>query len=100
MKKFLAIYQSSAESTKQMQQATPEQTAEMMGHWMKWKAANEKHIVDFGAPLMSGAVMGSAASYGTVSGYSVLQAESIEELKAACSDHPHQNMEILECINM
>jgi hypothetical protein len=50
--------------------------------------------------LMPGAVMGSAASYGTVSGYSVLQAESIEELKAACSDHPHQNMEILECINM
>ena len=100
MKKFLAIYQASPESMKQMAEATPEQTAAVMGQWMKWKNANEKHIVDFGAPLMPSALIGNASPYGTASGYSVLQAESIDELKQACTDHPHQDMEILECVSM
>lgn len=100
MKKFLAIYQSSPESQQQMAQVTPEQSAAIMEHWMKWKSTNEKYIVDFGAPLMPGTVMGKAHSFGTASGYSVLQAESLEELQVACANHPHQDMEILECIDM
>lgn len=100
MKKFLAIYQASPEEQQQMAKATPEQTQAVMAEWMKWKSQNEKHIVDFGAPTMPAAVFGKATMAGNISGYSVLQAESIEELKAAFANHPHQDTEIVECISM
>ncbi|NQV54001.1 MAG: hypothetical protein HQ500_12515 [Flavobacteriales bacterium] len=100
MKKFLAIYQASPESIQQMANATPEQSAAVMGEWMKWKEANEKHIVDFGAPVMPAACSGGAVASGNVSGYSLLQATDMEELKQACANHPHADIEFLQVIDM
>jgi len=93
MKKFLAIYHVPAGNTASMDNATPEQQANVMKAWMDWKAQHEKHIVDFGAPLLpsqivsaNSQVQGGDAATG---GYSILQAESAEALKAAFKDHPH-----------
>ncbi len=99
MKKFLAIYQSTPESVAAMANATPEQSAAVMQEWMKWKAAHEENIIDFGAPLMPADVVGGATP-SAASGYSVLQAESLEALKEACVDHPHKEIEFLEFIAM
>ncbi|MEQ9186355.1 MAG: hypothetical protein RLP15_01390 [Cryomorphaceae bacterium] len=100
MKKFLAIYQSSPESIQQMANVTPEQSAAIMKDWMKWKAANEKHIVDFGAPVMPVACTGGAVASGNVSGYSILQANDMDELKRVCAEHPHNDIEFLQCVDM
>lgn len=99
MKKFLAIYQSTPEEMAQMANATPEQSAAVMDAWMKWKAAHENNVVDFGAPVMPGALLNGAQHSGT-SGYSVLQAESMDALKAAMADHPHPKTELLEFVAM
>jgi len=100
MKKFLAIYQASAESMQQMANATQEETEAVMAAWMNWKAAHEENVVDFGAPLMPGATLGAATPAGNISGYSVLQAESLEALKDAFKDHPHQDTELFPLIDM
>lgn len=100
MKKFLAIYQSSPESIQQMANVTPEQSAAIMSDWMKWKAANEKHVVDFGAPVMPAACHGGAVASGNVSGYSILQATDLDELKRVCAEHPHKDIEFLQCVDM
>ena len=100
MKKFLAIYHDTPEAMEQMASATDAQKAEVMNLWMQWKANNEHHVVDFGAPLMPGTLMGGAKTAGTVSGYSVLQAESLEAVKEACKDHPHPDIELLEFVAM
>lgn len=100
MKKFLAIYHDTPEAMAQMAQATEAQKAEVMNLWMNWKANHEQNVVDFGAPLMPGILLGGAKASGTVSGYSVLQAESLEVLKDACKDHPHPDIELLEFVAM
>lgn len=100
MKKFLAVYQASPESMKQMAAASEEQKAAGMEGWMKWKANHEDSIVDFGAPVMSVGVLGDAKSVVTTSGFSILQAENLEALKAVCVDHPHQDIEFFEFIQM
>lgn len=100
MKKFLAIYQSSPESQQQMANATEEEKKAVMDAWWKWKSNNEQHIVDFGAPTMPVALLGGAQASGNVGGYSLLQASSLDELKAAFASHPHQNTELFELMDM
>ncbi|MGB1247953.1 MAG: hypothetical protein ACPG4Z_03650 [Chitinophagales bacterium] len=93
MEKFIAIYKDTPESAARFAQATPEQKMEGMKAWMSWKAKNEKHIVDFGAPLLPGTQASEdknwSVSTSSISGYSILQGENIEEVKAIFNDHPH-----------
>ena len=93
MKKFVAIYYSPAADMAAMADITPEQKSQIMGLWMAWKDKVGETVVDFGAPLMPGHDSSDgknwAASQKEVSGYSILQAESLDALKALCNDHPH-----------
>ncbi len=89
MKKFLAIYHTPKEAMAWMQDASPEDQKAGMQKWMDWKEAHEACIVDFGAPLASRGNIGTGPTHVTISGYSVLQAESMEALEEECKDHPH-----------
>ena len=93
MKKFIVIYHSTPESMAQMASATPEQKAEGMKPWLAWKDKVGDHLVDFGAPLMGGIKISpdgaAAASTKEVSGYSIMQAESMEQAQSLLADHPH-----------
>lgn len=110
MKKFIAIYNSPVEATKAYFELSDEEKQKGMQAWLSWQANNEKHIVDFGAPLMPGEVLNEnmewSQSHSLVNGYSILQASSFEELKEALKDHPHtandvgSSIEIKELISM
>ena len=75
-----------------MRNSTPEQMQSGMDMWMKWSSKAGNAVVDLGTPLGKGKVVTksgvSDAPIG-VSGYSIIQAESIEALLPLLKDHPH-----------
>lgn len=93
MKKFIVIYHAPAEAMAQMANATPEQKAEGMKPWMAWKETLGDKLVDLGTPLMGGVRLspngGAQASTKDVTGYSILQANDMEEAKSLLQGHPH-----------
>jgi len=93
MKKFIVIYHAPAEAMAQMAEATPEQIAEGMKPWMAWKDSVGNKLVDFGTPLMGGQRLlpdgTTENSTKEVTGYSILQAESMDEAKSLLKSHPH-----------
>ena len=110
MKKFMVIYHAPAEAMAQMGEATPEQKAEGMKPWLAWKDSVGDSLVDFGAPLVGGTRLlpdgSSEMSTKEVTGYSILQANDMEEAKSLLSGHPHLawtggcDIEVHECMEM
>ncbi len=92
MKKFIVIYHAPQDMQAQAASMTPEQRAKGMEAWMAWAQKCGNKLVDMGAPLANGQALtpsGSSASKSGVTGYSVLQAENMEEAKALLQGHPH-----------
>lgn len=93
MKRFLVLYLAPAEVLAQMANATEEQKAEGMKPWMAWKERAGDAVVDFGSPLMGGHNIAPnsdwTASNNSNTGYSIIQAESLEAAKALLANHPH-----------
>ena len=83
MKKFLVLYKAATSAMEQMSKATPEQAKAGMDLWMKWKAANEKAIVDMGMPL------GNSDPKSDIVGYSIVQGNSMKAIKKMMENHPH-----------
>jgi hypothetical protein len=113
MNKYLVLYRSegalSGVSVAEMfANSTPEQLAAGMAAWQAWFAKCGSAVVDPGAPLdKSTTVAGGAAAPGktSITGYTVLQAGSMEEAVSLMKEHPHfrapsSSMEILECVRM
>ena len=93
MKKFLVTYHVPAEVMAQMGEPTPEEWKKGMEPWMAWSARVGDQLVDMGTPLHGGqnvrpdgAVSDSARR---VTGYSILQADSMEEALRLLDGHPH-----------
>ena len=60
--------------------------------WLKWMEKCGKALVDGGSPLGKGMRLSSSGGSGTksqVTGYSVLQADSMDDARELVSDHPH-----------
>ncbi len=92
MKKFLVLYKAPTASFQQMMSATPEQQKAGMEAWMAWGKKAASAIVDMGAPLgksLRVTPTESSPSTNDLGGYSVLQAESKEELAKTLDGHPH-----------
>ena len=93
MKKFLVIYHAPADSLQQMAEVPQEEQAKGMEAWMHWAQRTGDHLVEMGAPLANGQELGHDGSVENstreVSGYSILQAESLEAAKALLEGHPH-----------
>lgn len=93
MKKFIAIYNAPAAVMAQNANATKEDMEKGMQAWMAWKAQNDNHIVDFGAPLFPGQTTDKAGNWNAAntetSGYSILQGESLEQVQGLFANHPH-----------
>ncbi len=110
MKKFVAIYYAPAEAMAQMANITPEQAAKGMEPWLKWREKCGNSIVDFGTPLVAGQSVNASGSWAgstkQVSGYSILQGENADDVKALFEGHPHLSwapgceIEIHECAAM
>ena len=92
MKKFIVLYHAPLEATKQTANMKPEDQAKGMEAWMQWAKSCGDKLVDLGAPLVNGQALtpnGSSASTKEVAGYSVLQAQDMDEAKALLKGHPH-----------
>src|SRR5262249_23107785 len=92
MKKFLLLYRSAISSSEQMAKATPEQMKAGMDAWMQWAARASGAIVDLGSPTAEPFIVGTppgAQAAGHVGGFSVLQADGANALRAVLEGHPH-----------
>jgi hypothetical protein len=106
MSKFMLLYRAPASALEQMANATPEQREAGMQAWQAWATKVGYAVVDLGAPLAHTTHVGAgAASTDGVSGYSILEAGSAEEVDTILDGHPHLSMpensiEVLEIVPM
>ncbi len=107
MKKFMILYMAPVSAEQQMN-ASPEEQKKGMEPWNAWFKKQGKAIVDMGAPLgMSMHFTKRASSKGKteITGYTIVQAEDIEAVKAMVKEHPHfvlpkATIEVFEVISM
>ena len=91
MAKFVIIYSGGSGMA-----ATPEERERIMGEWGAWYGRQGPAITDggnaFGASRsIAGAGAAAADGPGTVpaTGYTIIEADSLDAAAAACADHPH-----------
>ncbi len=93
-----------------MSTATQEEKEAGMAAWMGWKERAGDAVIDFGSPLMPGEITGADGNFSPemneITGYSIMQANSADELKGMLADHPHLGwwegckVEVKPCIPM
>ena len=92
MKKFIVIYHAPAEAW-DPSNSTPEEREKSMAAWMQWAENCGDKLIDMGTPLMNGQQLShdgtSKNSDKNVLGYSILQAEDMEDAKGLLAGHPH-----------
>ena len=92
MKKYLVLYTAPIEASQQMAETSPEDQAKGMEAWMEWARRCGEKLVDLGSPLTGGQKLSSGGGSNSnlnLAGYSVLQAENMDEAKALLQGHPH-----------
>jgi hypothetical protein len=108
MTKFFVLYNSPVSAAEMMANATPEEMKAGMDAWTAWGQRNGDSLVDFGLPLGSSLhIEAGSASPGSsqASGYSIVQAESLDAAEKMLEDHPHlqtpgASIDVLECLPM
>jgi hypothetical protein len=106
MTKYLLLYRSTVSAQDQMASATPEEAQAGMDAWTSWFGQAGSAILDMGSPTQSVATVGAGSSdTGFIGGYSVMEADSLDELTALLDGHPHLMMdgasiEVLELLAM
>ena len=66
-----------------------------MGQWNAWAGKVGDRMVDFGTPLTGGVQVtpeGTSPSTREVAGYTLIEADSMDDALALAKDHPHLNM--------
>ena len=94
MQKFMVLYLAPVSAEQQMN-VSPEERQKGMEPWIRWMDKCGKALVDGGSPLGKGmrfAKSGEAKTKSEVTGYSVLQLDSMEAAKKLMADHPHLMM--------
>ena len=74
---------------------TPEQMEAVRGQWNAWAGKVGDRMVDFGTPLAGGVQVtpeGTSPSTREVAGYTLIEADSMDDALALAKDHPHLNM--------
>ena len=107
MTKFLVLYQSDITGRERMESANPEQMQASMAQWMKWKEDTGDTMVEFGSPINIGKHVtadGIIDGQANFTGYSIIQAESLDEAAKVIQSHPilkaGTTIEILEFLAM
>ncbi len=108
MATFMVLYRSSVSAQEQMASATPEQAQAGMDMWMRWAEKVGPAMVDMGSPLGPSRSVPSGADAGTgstIAGFSVLAADSADDVGKLLDDHPHlqapgATIEVLEYLEL
>ena len=91
MSKYLVLYLSSVSAQEQMASSTPEQGQESMEEWTRWAERAGPTVVDLGEPVAHAFDVPEGARQGLhVGGYSIMQADSADELRRILEGHPHR----------
>jgi hypothetical protein len=107
MKKFMALYLAPISAIEQMNNTTPEQAKAGMQEWARWGDVHQRSIVDMGAPLGKTKKVTSEGVSDTrndITGYSIVEADSLESAAEIFANHPHFKMgdgvsiEIIEAV--
>jgi len=88
MGKYLYLYRGPATP---MEEFTPEQSAEQMKAWTDWMGRAGSAVVDGGAPFGARTAVaddGSTATPSDQNGYTVVQADSLEDACKLLEQHP------------
>lgn len=93
MKKFIILYHAPFDAMQQTANMTPEDQVKGMEAWRQWANQCGDKLIDLGSPLMNGQELlpnGQAISSNrNVAGYSILQANDMNEAKSLLIGHPH-----------
>ena len=94
MAKYMVLYCSSESARDMMANATPEQMKDGMDAWMAWAGKAGDAVVDLGAPTQHATHAGPGSHPGAeeISGYSILKADSADEIATVLDGHPHLMM--------
>ena len=105
MANFLLLYTGGAGMAED-----PAEQERIMGEWGAWYAKMGDGVADGGAPFgASKSLTGNGVADGPLgdpaaTGYTVIQAESLEAAASACEGHPHIShggqVQVFECIDM
>ena len=106
MAKFVVIYSGGMGMA-----AAPEEQERIMAEWGAWYGRLGAAITDGGNPFgasksFAGAGASAADGPGTLlaTGYTTIEADSLDAAAAACADHPHLNhggqLSVFEAIDM
>src|SRR6185437_1254970 len=92
--KYMVLYRSSVSAADQMADADPEARQAGMELWMNWAGRVGGAMADMGSPLGSVATVtatgpSTRATRPFIGGFSVLEADSVEEVIKLLDDHPH-----------
>lgn len=88
MAKFILLYKGPATDMSAM---SPDAVQEEMGRWMAWYGGLGAAVIDMGAPFGAGASVvddGSAGAPTDLTGYSIVEADSLEAATAMTEGHP------------
>lgn len=91
MKKFMILYMAPVSAEQQMN-VSPEEMKKGMEPWMAWFKKAGESIVDAGTPLGGGMNFtknSATKSKSEIAGYTIVQAESMDAVKAMIADNPH-----------
>lgn len=101
MTKFLLLYRSPVSAAEQMATNDPEAAQAGMDAWMQWAQRVGSALLDLGSPVqqVTGGTDGDP-----IGGYSIMQAESADELQELLQGHPHTewggSIDVLEFLPM
>ncbi len=92
MKKFIVLYRSAGGEMEKKKDSSPEDMKKGMESWMVWAEKCGDGLVDMGSPLGNGQEVtkeGALPGDTSVVGYSILQAETMNEAVEMLKGHPH-----------
>ncbi len=105
MAKFMVLYTGGMGM-----EATPEDQQRIMEEWGVWYGKMGSAVVDGGSPFAQAKhITGSGIQDGPLgntpaTGYTLIEADSLEAAAAACEDHPHLNhggqVQVFTCLDM
>ncbi len=92
--RYMALYMAPAAVIAEMMKMSEADGKKEMAAWMAWDAANKAAIVDIGSPLgktKTVTTSGTADTHNEVTGYSIVEADSLDAAAKLFAGHPHLN---------
>ena len=89
MPQFMLVYKGEATS---MEDMTPEQGAEVMAKWGAWMQKIGPALADVGSPFGPGSSVvddGSTGTAASLTGYSIVEADSMDAAVSLTDGHPY-----------